>query len=181
VDPSCETEPILRLQIADFRNGTGKLASASGGAVGLRIERRAATGRLPCGLPPRTRRGPIVQNEPNFRSAGGWGRPIVRNKPNLPPDRQAGPRLERIVRNKPNSPRVAGNGRGSPGPGGPRQGATVRNKPNLARVPRGGGKWPRPGGPAVEQLCETNPICPWTGRQGRGWTEWRKTPGQPDA
>jgi hypothetical protein len=121
-----------------------------------------------------------MQNEPNFteRTARGRG-PIMRNEPNLPPDRPAGPPLEAIMQNEPNLPSDRPEGTrarsfdrverakrtqfpGDPAWDGgrlcktnPISGAIVRNKANFGPDGRGAPGWGR--------ACETKPILP------RGW------------
>ncbi len=95
----CETEPISRLRIADFRNGTGQLASAFGEVVGLRTEDRLPPGR------------PILRNEPNLACRLG----AAQNKMSKTNPISGGPRYpgiplfhhsspKAVVRNKANFP-----------------------------------------------------------------------------
>ncbi len=131
---SCETKPISRLRIADCRNGTGQLASAFGGVVGLRIGDRLPPGAADCAK--RTQFAAMGKDR--------WGKPHPTGGLYCAKQTQFGPPLRRgrLVRNEPNSrPRRAGRG-----PGAWDEAQMCKTKPISSTGTR--------------QTCKTNPICP---------------------
>jgi hypothetical protein len=110
---SCKTNPIWW---ADYAKQTQFPASRAAGAAHCAKQSQFGPASAPNEPNPA---GPIVQNKPNFRSAGRLGLPIVRNKANSPAGTQPGGRgpWVRLCKTKP----ISEPGRG---PGG--QGTRVR-------------------------------------------------------